>query len=425
MTAPRMILLPLCAALALGGFGIGMGGLGFNAGAAFADSATGAIDARVFKVLAAAQRLAQASRFDEAIQRLDAAGDNRALQKSGYARGQLWNLYAYIYARQEQYRKAIAAYEKVIAEADAPQGLKLQAGYSLAQLYLQLEDYPAAIEFMREWLATVERPTATAYIVLAQAYYHTEAREQALAALEMAMQTRRESGGEIAENWLRLKATLHYEQNDPESALATYRQLFERYPRLEDLKQIAALHGALGQDRQRLAAYDAAHVQGGLTSEVEVLNLAYMYLGISAPYKAGRIIEQGIADGVIERTRENAETLANIWAQASEHKKAVPALRQAAEASDNGALHARLAGVYFDAGDYQNAAIAARAAAAKGGLKQPGGNQVLLGMALFNTRQYEDAIQAFRRAKKSKRYLEDAAAWERYILRELERRRFS
>ena len=117
------------------------------------------------------------------------------------------------------------------------------------------------------------------------------------------------------------------------------------------------------------------------------------------------------------------ETLANAWAQANEHKKAIPALEKAASLSDKGLLYARLAGVHFDAGDFSKAVTASKKADKKGGLKRKDNNLMLMGMARFNIKDYEGALQAFRQAKQSKKSFGDARKWEKYTLSELERLR--
>jgi len=128
-------------------------------------------------------------------------------------------------------------------------------------------------------------------------------------------------------------------------------------------------------------------------------------------------------DAAIEANAKNVETLANAWAQANEHREAIPALQNAARLSDKGLLYARLAGVYFDAGEFENAASAARKASAKGGLKRDDNNQMLLGMALFNLHDLKGALQAFRQAKRSKKVFTDARKWEDYTLDEIARLR--
>ncbi len=387
-------------------------------------SASGAIDAKTFEVMTKAQSLTEEGSFDEALGLLDSIKNSNKLKNNSYAKSQIWNFYAYIYASQDKYRDAISMYEKVLSEKGATEGLKLQSQYTIAQLYFQIEDYDAVIKFMREWLKAVKAPTSTAYIMLAQAYYEKREFDDALQYLDNAIRFHEdEENKKVAENWLRMKAAIHFAKEDTANTLSTYLQLFKLYPKVEYLKQIAGLYGEVDKNKERLVTYDAIYQHGALKSESEVLNLAYMYIGQEAPFKAGRIIEEGMQKGVVKRTQANMETLANAWAQANEHKKAIPTLEKAAKQSDDGMLYARLAGVLFDSGDFKEASTAARTAAQKGGLKQAGNNQMLLGMSLFNIKNYEGALQAFRGAKEYKKNFNDAAKWEKYTLSELTRLR--
>ena len=382
--------------------------------------ALGAIDAKTFEVLAKAQELTESNNYSGAIQTLDKIKNKKNL--NSYAKSQMWNFYAYIYAIQEKYQQAIGAYKALIAEPDAPEGLRLTAKYTLAQLYFQVEDYPSVIKLMEAWLQEIPTPTATAYIILAQAYYQNKSLDRALTNLIRAIDLeQRTKGKRPNENWLRMKASIQYEKKDIPSTLGTYEELLHHYPRLSYLRQIAGLNSELGNHLKRLTTYDAIYLHGGLQRESEILNLAYMYLGQELPYKAGKIIEEGMKRGLIKESPRNIETLANAWAQASEHLKAVPALEKAAKLSDKGLLYARLAGVYFDAGSFSKAAEAARLADKKGGLKRADNNQMLLGMALFNITEFEGALQAFRQAKNSKKTFSDARKWEKYTLSEVER----
>lgn len=382
--------------------------------------ATGAIDAKTFEILMSAQELTEAEKFGQAIQELDKLKSNSGNMNS-YAKSQMWNFYAYIYASQEKYKSAINAYEKILAEPDAPPGLKLTAKYTLAQMYFQLEDYASVIKFMEQWLKEIPKPTSTAHIMLAQAHYQNTSYDSALKNLQKAIAIEKAEGNQVKENWLNLKAAIYFEKKDTKNTLNTYKELFALYPKAMYLRQIAGLYGEIGEDRKRLSSYDALYEYGALKSGSDILNLAYMYLGQEAPYKAGKIIESGMNKGLIEKTPKNVETLANAWAQANEHKKAIPALERAANLSEKGILYARLAGVHFDAGDFAKAVDAAKKADEKGGLKRRENNHMLMGMALFNLKQFEGALQAFRHAKKSKKSFGDARKWEKYTLSEIER----
>ncbi len=382
--------------------------------------ATGAIDAKTFEILTTAQALTENDQYGEAIQTLDTL-DREKL--NSYAKSQMWNFYAFIYASQEKYKSAIDAYKKLLIEPDAPDGLKMTAKYTMAQLYFQLEDYQSVISFMEEWLREIPKPTATAHIMLAQAYYQRQSYDPALKNLNQAISIKNAEGNKVKENWLRMKVAIYFEKKDNKNVLKTYKELLHHYPKVTYLRQIAGLYGQLGNEVKRLTTFDAIYLHGALQKESEILNLAYMYLGQEIPYKAGMIIETGMQDGLVKESPKNVETLASAWAQANEHKKAIPALQKAAKMSDKGLLYARLAGVHFDAGEFVKAAKYAKQADQKGGLKRKDSNQMLMGMAFFNVKEFEAALQAFRQAKQSKKSFSDARKWEQYTLSELERLR--
>lgn len=393
--------------------------LGSQAAKKEKQQATGAIDAKTFEKLMKAQELTEAGQYDEALGELNVIKERGKVQ--GYGKAQMWNFYAFIYASKEDYANAIKAYEEVIKIEETPDQLVLQAKYTIAQLYFQLEDYSSAIKYMNEWLKEIEKPTPTAHIILAQAYYQIKKFDLALTNVDKAIELEEAAGRQVKENWLRLKSALYYDKGDYANTAKTYEQLVKYYPKVDYLKQLAGMYGEMGLDMKRLTVFDSIYINNSLTKANEVLNLAYMYLGADVPYKAAKIIEKGMNDGLIEKTQKNIETLGNAWAQANQHDKAIPVLEEAAKLSDEGKLYARLAGVYFDAGDYKKSANAAKRAADKGGLKNPGNNYLLMGMSYSNLKQHEKALQAFRKAKETKSILKDARAWERHTLQELKR----
>lgn len=381
--------------------------------------AQGALDPKTFDQLSKAQRLAAEGNHDDAIYILDRLRDRGRL--NSYARSQLWNFYAFINASREEFQTAIDYYYKVLDEEDVPEGLVLTAKYTIGQLYFQLENYDECIRFIEDWLSTAEKSTPTAHIMLAQAYYQKQDMDKALLNVNQAIDLQRAENKKIQEGWLRLKAVLHYTDKDYAATAEVYEELVSNYPKSSYMKQLAGMYSELGRDEERLAVFDAVYQHGDLKTENDVLNLAYMWLGGAVPYKAGRIIEDGIAAGTIEESEKNIQTLANAWAQANAYDKAVPTLTRAAEITGEGIFHARLAGVHFNAGEYDLAAKAAQRAAELGGLKNREANFLLMGMALFNQRKYEPALQAFRQAKQDKSTFKAASKWEEYTLGEIRR----
>ena len=379
--------------------------------------ATGAIDAKTFEKLMQAQELTEASKHDEALAVLDILKNKGKI--SGYGKSQMWNFYAFIYASKEDFPNAIDAYKQVIAVEETPIALALQAKYTIGQLYFHLEKYELCIQFINEWLQEVAKATPTGHIMLAQAYYQLEKYDLALINVDKAVELEVAAGRKVKENWLRLKSALYYDKGDYKNTAKTYELLVKLYPKINYLKQLAGMYGELGSDMRRLTVFDSIYLNGEMTKGGDILNLAYMFLGQDVPYKAAKIIEKGMADGKIEKSQKNIETLGNAWAQANQHDKAIPVLEKAAKLAKDGKLYARLSGVYFDAGEYAKSAEASSKAADKGGLKQAGNNYLLMGMSYSNLKQHHKALQAFRKAKETKGILKDARAWEKHTLREI------
>ena len=108
---------------------------------------------------------------------------------------------------------------------------------------------------------------------------------------------------------------------------------------------------------------------------------------------------------------------------AQEDERAVPALKEAARLSDDGELDVRLGNTYLNLGNYDECIAAVRTGLRKGGLKSPENAQISLGMCLYNKRQYNDAIKAFRAASKTQRSRKISQQWIRVIEADIERNR--
>ncbi|HHL32468.1 MAG TPA: tetratricopeptide repeat protein, partial [Oceanospirillales bacterium] len=154
--------------------------------------ATGAIDAKTFEKLMKAQELTENGQHSEALAVLDILKNKGRV--SGYGKAQMWNFYAFIYASKEDYVNAIRAYTEVIAIEETPDALALQAKYTIAQLNFQLEKYNLCIKYMNEWLSEVAKPTPTAHIMLAQAYYQQQNYDKALINVDKAVALETKAG---------------------------------------------------------------------------------------------------------------------------------------------------------------------------------------------------------------------------------------
>jgi len=385
---------------------------------------TPALRNKVYEKLAAAQEAAEAKDMNEAAKILDGmieSGGKNAL--NSYELANVYNLYAFVYYSREDYANALKAYEKVVAQPDIPIAMEVNTKFTIAQLYFVQEDWAKGIKALKEWFAITENPNANAYVLLAQGYYQVKDYDKALFNVEKAISMYKEKDKVPKEQWYNLARFLYFEKNDTRNTVATLEELLKYYPKKEYWVQISHMYGEQKKETAQLAAMETAYVQNVLGKENEQVTMAYLYLNADVPYKAAKVMDKGLEDESIEGKSKNWELTGNAWRQAQELEKSIPAMEKAAAKSDKGELYARLCNVYLDNDQYKQAIATCNKALSRGGVKRPDTTQLVLGMAYFNTRQYDKARKAFTAAARDERSEEYAEQWIKYMDSELARQK--
>ena len=157
---------------------------------------------------------------------------------------------------------------------------------------------------------------------------------------------------------------------------------------------------------------------------IEIQRRSYeKFMQAEVPYKAAVLLETAMADGTVDRDARNYRLLSQAWSLSQEDARAIPALREAARLSDDGELDIRLGNAYLNLAQYDDCVTSVRSGLRKGGLRSDENAQISLGMCLYNKRQYDAAIKAFRAASKSQRSRNIAQQWIRVIEADIERNR--
>ena len=319
--------------------------------------------------------------------------------------------YGFAYASQEKYGKSIDAFVKAIALQSLPDGTQLQLQYNLGQLYLIEGRYKEGIETLLGWFEKAENPSASAYMMMANAYAQQEDYAEALNWAEKGM----EQMEEPKENWVRLTVQLRLQLKRYKEAIPGLELLLTHWPKEAYWKQLAAVYGENGRDRDSLVALEMAYLSGFFDEDREVTRLAQMYLFQEIPYAAGLLMEKHLADEIVEKTGKNYELQGNAWMLSQELQRALEPLELAAKESDEGKLYLRLGQIHIDAERWKAANNALRRAIEKGGLKNTGSAHLLRGIALYNLKDNKAARAQFRQAAKYERTEKPAQQWMRVL----------
>ena len=381
---------------------------------------TPALSERVYNKLSKAQELSEAGDNPSAMQLLKTLQMDKTL--NSYERAMTWNFTAYIYSTQDQYAKALAAFRNVIVEQDIPVALELQTHYSMAQLYMATEQFRQAIASLKKWFQLTDKPGSSAYSLLSQAYYQLGDYKSAVAAIEQAINLSRQQNIQPKEQWLMIKRAGYYELDNIPKVIEALEDLVTIYPKGEYFSQLSGMYGKQGDEKRQLLTLETAYDGGYLSRQSEYISLASLLLNNDVPYKAAKVLRDGIAKGIVEENVNNLRILAQAWMLAQEPSESIKILQKAAKKSDDGELYLRLGQSYADLDEWKNCVNAINAGLRKGGIKRTDSAYVTLGVCLYNDDKLDDAINIFTKARQDKRSRKFADQWIVFLRSERERR---
>ena len=382
---------------------------------------------RTFKMLAEVQEAIDLKDYVLAHKLLRDMEGRKGLNGNEY--GQIYNMQAYVYFSQEDYKGAIRSYEKVVAQGDqVAEGLEVGTIYSLAQLYFVTEQYQKSLDSMRLWLSKAENPGPAPHIFMGQVYYQMKDYRAAVPQIEKGISIAQERGTPVKENWWQLLRYLYYELEDNPKVIEILELMVEEFPKREYWIQLAGMYGQEGYEKKQVYAMEAAHIGGFLTKQNDMLSYSGLLMQEEAPYRSATFLTEAIDDEIVEASSKNLQMLGQGWQLAQEFDKAIPVFQQAAKKSDDGEIYARLAQLYLEKDQYGNCVKAADDALRKGGLKKTQTTHVVRGMCLFNNDRLTAARASFVKAGRVARNKKDNAniritrQWVTYIDREKKRR---
>jgi len=331
-----------------------------------------------------------------------------------YERALVYRLLAYVAYGAGDTEEAIENFKKVLGEEILPIRDEARIRFQIAQLYAGLQNWPEVIAWLERWLVYVESPDPLGYYLMGIAHYQLEDFDAAIASAETAI----DLSTEPKESWLRLLSALFAQKQDYASATPVLEELMLRFPKKQYWVQLALIYGARDDYRTSLAVQQVAYTQGFLTEDKELRRFARSYLYHDLPYPAAKVLKKGLTDGQIVRNSDALELLANSWIASREYDRSLPPLLQAAELSEDGNLYVRLGQVYMQREEWDNAAERLAMAVQKGGLKDPGNAELLIGIAYYNGERPDQARTYFGRARNFSAVKAEAERWLTHIATE-------
>lgn len=354
------------------------------AGAAYGQSAP-KLSSGVQKQLVAAQAAAKKQDFAAALAAVAAARE--ASGRTPYDDLEI-NRYAMSLNVQNKDLAAAGVAGEAAAETDPsviPDSEKAPVYTAGLQLALNAKHYDKAAKYAKLLLATTPPPDATMQALAAQAMYLGGDYAGATALAQKNLDAAKAAGTKPARNDLDIIMSSQVKQKDEAGAEATLEMLVQNYGENEDWGQLLGV--TLGTKGMREIDY------------VYVGRLAQL-LGLKMSAQDAGLIG-GVANSNSLALYGDAEAMQKMGGPAPDpriaaDKKSIPEqIKVGQGAKGTGEFNVKLAEVLYGYGMFPESEAAARLAQQKGGTKDPGEPNMILGQTLAAQGKYADAATAF------------------------------
>lgn len=339
-----------------------------------------------------------------------------------YEKAQTWNFLAAIHYEQGKTEATIQDYIAIVKLENAPEQLKANSLFRLAQLFFVKEDYARSVKLLDRWMSMQsEGVRPEAHMLKAQAYYQMEQYAEAEAPILAALKEARKRQQPLSESWLGLLRAVYYETEQYKKAVRVLAEMIQRWPQPSYYKQLSGMLGLLGQQKGQLYVMHAAFVAGMLESEFEIVNMARLYMAEDAPFPAVEVLQQALAEGDIKESAANLQLLAQAMALAKDSEGQIPVLQKAAQLSQNPQQYVYLGQAHMALYHWKEAAESLSRALEIGGLDRPGSVHMQVGTAYYNLKKFGKALQAFKEAGAYSDHASQAKQWQRFVQGEMKR----
>lgn len=334
------------------------------------------------------------------------------VSKQKFEIAQAYNNLGLAYARTDQYKKAINAFESALKLNVLPLRPTLQSMYSLAQIHTMNKGDDKALKLMNGYFVLAKDRRPGALVFLASLLKKKDRTDEALKLVEEAISLSKNPN----EQWLIFAVSLYYEKKQYDKAGRYLKLLIAKNinKRTYWVQLTATLLGK-DQYKEALAVMELAYKLGHLKNETEIVNIVSLFIQTGMPYQGAGFLQKAMKDKKVKGTKKNFELLSNAFVSSREYKKALAPLAQAAKLSKDGKLYAHQGRLYLNEENWKEALKSFDMAEKKGGIKKKGNLLVDKGIALIQLKRYEAAKNTLTKAMNFDESKANATAWLTYL----------
>lgn len=381
------------------------------------DVTAGALDEATWKRMNDIFEDVGEERYDSAFEKLQKMN---ARARGNYEKALLAQALAQVEWSRSNYDAALTNFETAVRLDALPDLTHFSLMYQISQLYYMKNRYDEALDKLALWMCKVPREKITPASYYLKAAIHTA--KQDWKNVVSAIDTAISMSDEPKESWYQLKLGAHFELEQFPKVAQTLEIMVQYWPDKKNYWiQLSQIYYKLKMDDEALSVLALAYRRDMLDKQTDILYLSSMYSNKDVPFKAAKVLQKGMEDGIVESNKRHWTIVADAWFTAEEMDNALVAYEKAGQASDDGEIDLRRAYILVDMERWDEAAMAVEAALEKGGFseRKTGDAYVLQGMSEFNLGNYNKASTAWGRASKYPKAKKSAQQWMNHMREDL------
>lgn len=289
-----------------------------------------------------------------------------------------------------------------------------------ANLSMGEEKYADAIAAIDQWLTLTGAEQDTAYAIKAQSQYRLEKLDDAATTIRKAIAL----SAKPNEGWYQLLMACYYEQDKFAEAVVEGEAALRALPGSKPITRLLGnVYIQAEQPDKAVALLSAAYQSGMMTSESEIKQLYQLYNFGERPLEAIKVIEDGLAKGVLPRNLDHLRALGDSYRMAEKPIDAARVFGEAAQFATDGEVKFLQAYTLYEvAGNFEGdktaeaaklteARAAVQEALKKTPFKSEGQAWILLGNCELELGNKSAAIAAYQKATGFEATRKSAESW--------------
>lgn len=286
-----------------------------------------------------------------------------------------------------------------------------QAIRLLADLQMQERMYNECLVTYQQWMDFTGREDKAVYIRMSQAKYELKKYADMIPLLDKAIAVAKKP----EKNAYILKLSSYYERKDFKNSITVLESLVKLFP--EDTRwwpQLGMFYMMVEDYSNALATMDLAYKQGLLTKSNHIKVLSQLYYNNNVPYKAAKLLEKHMADGLIERDERMVTQLANSYRAAKEYLSAAKYYAEAGAFENDPEMYRKQGNMLLQKEKY-NDAIAALKKSLELGTKKEGSVNMMIAESYLYQNKLRSAYKYIKLAQNDPKTKKNAKSWAGYI----------